>query len=33
MFPLNCAGLLPVKVSFNPADGKLIVEKWKDKKE
>jgi hypothetical protein len=28
MFPLKCDGSMPVKVSFNPAEGKLIVEKW-----
>jgi hypothetical protein len=28
MFPLKCKGSMPVKVHFNPKDGKLIVEKW-----
>jgi hypothetical protein len=28
MFPLKCEGSMPVRVSFNPKDGKLIVEKW-----
>lgn len=32
MFPLKCDGSMPVKVSFNHKDGKLVVEKWKDKK-
>ena len=31
MFPLKCDNSMPVKVSFSPTDGKLIVEKWKDK--
>jgi hypothetical protein len=31
MFPLKCSGSMPVKVKFNPADGKLIVEKWQEK--
>ncbi len=30
MFPLKCNGSMPVKVSFRPSDGKLIVEKWQD---
>ncbi|MCL5876764.1 MAG: hypothetical protein M1540_03020 [Candidatus Bathyarchaeota archaeon] len=30
MFPLKCDGSMPVKVKFNPADGKLIVEKWRE---
>ena len=32
MFPLKCDSSMPVKVSFNHKDGKLVVEKWKDKK-
>ena len=32
MFPLKCSSSMPVKVSFNPSDGKLIVEKWKEQK-
>jgi hypothetical protein len=28
MFPLKCEGSIPVRVNFNPRDGKLIVEKW-----
>jgi hypothetical protein len=28
MFPLKCDGSMPVKISFQPNDGKLIVEKW-----
>ena len=32
MFPLKCSGSMPVKVSFSPSDGKLIVEKWKESK-
>jgi hypothetical protein len=28
MFPLKCSSSMPVKVSFSPKDGKLIVEKW-----
>jgi hypothetical protein len=28
MFPLKCDGSMPVRVHFNPKDGKLIVEKW-----
>jgi hypothetical protein len=28
MFPLKCEGSIPVKIKFNPTDGKLIVEKW-----
>ena len=28
MFPLKCSSSMPVKVSFRPKDGKLIVEKW-----
>ena len=31
MFPLKCSGSMPVKVKFNAADGKLIVEKWVEK--
>jgi hypothetical protein len=30
MFPLKCNNSMPVKVSFSPSDGKLIVEKWKE---
>jgi len=30
MFPLKCDGSMPVKVKFNPAEGKLIVEKWRE---
>jgi hypothetical protein len=30
MFPLKCNNSMPVKVSFSPNDGKLIVEKWKE---
>ena len=29
MFPLKCTGSIPVKISFTPTDGKLILEKWK----
>ena len=29
MFPLKCSSSMPVKVSFVPADGKLVMEKWK----
>jgi hypothetical protein len=32
MFPLKCNSSMPVKVSFNPKDGKLTVEKWKEEK-
>ena len=32
MFPLKCKGSMPVKVSFSPNEGKLIVEKWKEQK-
>jgi hypothetical protein len=32
MFPLKCDGSMPVKVHFNPKEGKLIVEKWTDQK-
>ena len=32
MFPLKCENSMPVKVSFSSADGKLVVEKWKEKK-
>lgn len=32
MFPLKCNSSMPVKVSFSPNDGKLIVEKWKEQK-
>ncbi|MGA3111285.1 MAG: hypothetical protein ABSE15_04545 [Candidatus Bathyarchaeia archaeon] len=32
MFPLKCKSSMPVKVSFSPNDGKLIVEKWEDQK-
>jgi hypothetical protein len=32
MFPLKCNSSMPVKVSFSPNDGKLIVEKWEDQK-
>ena len=31
MFPLKCEGSIPVKVHFNPNEGKLIVEKWTEK--
>jgi len=31
-FPLKCNSSMPVKVSFNLTDCKLIVEKWKEKK-
>lgn len=30
MFPLKCAGSMPVKVSFSPSDNKLVVEKWEE---
>jgi len=32
MFPLKCDNSMPVKVSFNAADGKLLVEKWNERK-
>lgn len=32
MFPLKWNSSMPVKISFNPNDGKLIVEKWKEEK-
>jgi hypothetical protein len=32
MFPLKCNGSIPVKVSFSPNDGKLIMEKWEEQK-
>jgi hypothetical protein len=32
MFPLKCTRSMPVKVSFNPNEGKLIVEKWQEQK-
>ena len=32
MFPLKCTNSMPVRVSFSPNDGKLIVEKWKEEK-
>lgn len=31
MFPLKCDGSIPVKVKFSPNEGRLIVEKWRDK--
>ena len=31
MFPLKCDGSIPVKVRFSPNEGRLIVEKWRDK--
>ncbi|MCL2431831.1 MAG: hypothetical protein LBH74_00600 [Nitrososphaerota archaeon] len=31
MFPLKCESSMPVKIRFNPKDGKLIVEKWPEK--
>lgn len=33
MFPFKCNSSMPVKLKFNPSDGKLIVEKWDDQKE
>jgi hypothetical protein len=33
MFPLKCEGSMPVRVKFQPNDGKLIVEKWTEKKQ
>jgi hypothetical protein len=32
MFPLKCEGSMPVRVSFIPNDGKLIIEKWEEEK-
>jgi hypothetical protein len=32
MFPLRCTGSMPVKVSFSPNSGKLIVERWEEQK-
>ena len=32
MFPLKCTSSMPVKVSFKPNEGKLIVEKWQEQK-
>jgi len=31
MFPLKCESSMPVKIRFNPNEGKLIVEKWTEK--
>lgn len=28
MFPFKCNSSMPVKIKFNPNDGKLVVEKW-----
>ena len=30
MFPLKCSSSMPVKVSFNSKEGKLVVEKWSE---
>lgn len=31
MFPFKCEGSMPVRVSFNPGEDKIIIEKWKEK--
>jgi hypothetical protein len=33
MFPLKCDTSMPVKVRFDPAENKLIIEKWDPQEE